>query len=92
MYVYYFHHIQVNRFNLSNNDLDNKCAENLADLLKANFSLSHLDISHNKFEEEAGVLIGPSLGENEVLKSLDLSWNSFTGRGAISIAQVCNLI
>lgn len=48
----------LKKVNLSWNEFKDKDAECLAEGIRANQSITWLDLSHNEFAEEAGMLLG----------------------------------
>lgn len=53
----------------------------LCDVLKANTTLTHLDLRNNKIGAECGGFFGDMLKENNTLSHLDLSWNDIGPEG-----------
>lgn len=59
----------------------------LSDAMKANMSLSVLDLSHNCFGELGGIYMGMGISGNIGLADLDLSWNGIREKGALAVAK-----
>nr|XP_023850765.1 leucine-rich repeat-containing protein 74A-like [Salvelinus alpinus] len=84
--------MHITNLELADNYLLAEGARYLLEMLKANFTIQHLnnyrvkelDLSHNQFCGRGGEHLGQMLANNEALEVLDLSWNHLRMKGAVA--------
>lgn len=77
----------VQHLNLSKNNLDEKSAVPISNLLVSTQKLESLNLSNNNFDATSGESLGFGISENTSLKYIDLSWNHFRNKGAVNIVK-----
>ncbi|KAL0489392.1 hypothetical protein AKO1_010678 [Acrasis kona] len=81
---------RVTSLNLSNNSIDYYGASQIANILKLNKTLNHIDLSYNNLDDKSlKVLIRHTIIELESLKEVNLSWNGITGE--TSLRDLCEI-
>ena len=79
--------MEFKRHGLSNNNIDDKRATELAKKLLDNI-LTHLDLSWNIIGDAGAAAIAKSLIQNKSLRSLDLSKNNISDKGVVELAKM----
>ncbi len=69
--------MRLKRCNVSFNGFDSDGGKVLADVIKNNTTLEHLDISNTRLNAECAASIANALGNNETLKSLNVNYKNF---------------
>ena len=77
--------------NVSFNGFDFEGGKVLADVIKSNESLEHLNISNTRLNADCAASIANALGQNDMLKTLIVSCNSITASGALAIIYAIKL-
>ena len=72
---------------LRSNDLDDRAAAPLAEVLRTSTSLTKVDLSYNGFGELAGRAFGDVLANNSELRDLSLKWNSLRALGCAALTE-----
>ena len=65
---------------VSNNSIDDSCANSLAAMIQEATNLISLDLNFNNIRAEGGIKIFEALANNKQLKELNLGWNSMGGK------------
>lgn len=78
---------QLQRLDLSNNQLGDRGAKAVSDGLRSNDQLEDLLLDHNDIDSDGAEAIAAALLNNQSLKTLSLEWNSVRLEGGRAIAN-----
>lgn len=77
----------VTKVNLACNNLGQKSASAIKEMIKYNNCLKHLDFHWNNFRGIGAIEIFDGLYQNDTLVQLDLSWNALGRNESLDVAQ-----
>ncbi|NXH15856.1 NLRX1 protein, partial [Bucco capensis] len=78
----------VSKLRLANNPIGEQGAQQLAEALAGNHSLTHLSLLHTMLGDQGAELIAQHLTKNQHLQELNLGYNSLTDTAALHVVEV----
>ena len=83
----------IHTLNLSKNNISNKAAVKLSELIEINITLQVLNLSWNQITEKGAVQLFKSIGQRNILRDLNISYNHIGRDGSmLAIEAVADLI